>query len=117
MAFRPSECRCLNCQREIENETAGVNVAMNAQTIGMKPRRKAWGESCYLCMECAVSWAMGPPPEGALHASAYWMLRKLFQEDRDVFLEAWKDLQVPRALPAVHQGEVLSPPRSLRAAG
>jgi hypothetical protein len=42
---------------------------------GVKPRQKSSAERICFCPQCAVSLAMGLPPEGALNMAAWESLR------------------------------------------
>lgn len=55
---------CLRCRREIEAGHKSVAVYMFAQTVGVKPRQKSGAQRICFCPQCAVSLAMGMPPEG-----------------------------------------------------
>jgi hypothetical protein len=48
---------------------------MFAQTVGVKPRQKSGAQRICFCPQCAVSLAMGMPPEGALNLAAWDMIR------------------------------------------
>jgi hypothetical protein len=56
---------CLRCRREIEAGAKSVAVYMFAQTVGVKPRQKSGAQRICFCPQCAVSLAMGMPPEVA----------------------------------------------------
>src|ERR1700754_4290567 len=62
---------CLRCNREIEAGQKSVAVYMFAQTVGVRPRQKSSANRICFCPQCAVSLAMGLPPEGALNM-ALW---------------------------------------------
>ena len=66
---------CLRCRREIETGQKSVAVYMFAQTVGVKPRQKSGAQRICFCPQCAVSLAMGMPPEGALNMAAWESLR------------------------------------------
>ena len=66
---------CLRCRREIEAGHKSVAVYMFAQTVGVKPRQKSGAQRICFCPQCAVSLAMGMPPEGALNLAAWESLR------------------------------------------
>src|SRR5215470_13545457 len=59
------EMRCLRCRREIGMGDKSVAVYMFAQTVGVRPRQKSTAQRICFCPQCAVSLAMGMPPEGA----------------------------------------------------
>jgi hypothetical protein len=46
---------------------------MFAQTVGVKPRQKSGAQRICFCPQCAVSLAMGLPPEGSLNLAAWDM--------------------------------------------
>ena len=64
-------------RREIEAGHKSVAVYMFAQTVGVKPRQKSGAQRICFCPQCAVSLAMGMPPEGALNMAAWDMIRDL----------------------------------------
>jgi len=66
---------CLRCRREIEVGHKSVAVYMFAQTVGVKPRQKSSAQRICFCPQCAVSLAMGLPPEGALNMAGWESLR------------------------------------------
>jgi hypothetical protein len=66
---------CLRCRREIEAGDKSVAVYMFAQTVGVRPRQKSSASRICFCPQCAVSLAMGLPPEGALNMAAWESLR------------------------------------------
>jgi hypothetical protein len=84
---------CLRCNREIEQGNKSVAVYMFAQTVGIRPRQKSGAKRICFCPQCAVSLAMGPPPEGALNLAAWEMIRKLVSSDPALNEAAWEALQ------------------------
>jgi hypothetical protein len=74
---------CLRCRREIEAGHKSVAVYMFAQTVGVKPRQKSNAQRICFCPQCAVSLAMGMPPEGALNMAAWDMIRDLVSSDQE----------------------------------
>src|ERR1700726_5310187 len=83
---------CLRCRREIEAGHKSVAVYMFAQTVGVKPRQKSGAQRICFCPQCAVSLAMGPPPEGALNLAAWDMIRDLVGSDPALNQAAWESL-------------------------
>lgn len=83
---------CLRCNRELENGNKSVAVYMFAQTVGIRPRQKSTAKRICFCPQCAVSLAMGPPPEGALNLAAWGMIRELVSADPALNEAAWEDL-------------------------
>ena len=83
---------CLRCRREIEAGHKSVAVYMFAQTVGIKPRQKSAAHRICFCPQCAVSLAMGPPPEGALNLAAWDMIRDLVGSDPALNQAAWDSL-------------------------
>lgn len=65
---------------------------MFAQTVGIKPRQKSAAQRISFCPQCAVSLAMGPPPEGALNVAAWDMIRDLVASDPALNRAAWESL-------------------------
>lgn len=84
---------CLRCRREIEIGQKSVAVYMFAQTVGVKPRQKSSAQRICFCPQCAVSLAMGLPPEGALNMAAWDMIRDLVSADPSLNYAAWENLR------------------------
>jgi hypothetical protein len=95
---------CLRCNREIGTGSKSVALYMFAQTVGVKPRQKSTAHRISFCPQCAVSLAMGPPPEGALNMSAWGMIRDLVGSDPALNQAAWESLSgVLSLLPALRR--------------
>ncbi len=84
---------CLRCRREIEIGHKSVAVYMFAQTVGVKPRQKSAAQRICFCPQCAVSLAMGMPPEGALNMAAWDMIRDLVSSEPSLNMAAWENLR------------------------
>ncbi|HET7891888.1 MAG TPA: hypothetical protein VFL34_10195 [Candidatus Sulfotelmatobacter sp.] len=84
---------CLRCRREIEAGQKSVAVYMFAQTVGVKPRQKSGAQRICFCPQCAVSLAMGMPPEGALNMAAWDMIRDLVSSEPSLNEAAWESLR------------------------
>jgi hypothetical protein len=84
---------CLRCRREIEAGHKSVAVYMFAQTVGVKPRQKSGAQRICFCPQCAVSLAMGMPPEGALNLAAWNMIRDLVSAEPSLNQAAWESLR------------------------
>jgi hypothetical protein len=84
---------CLRCRREIEAGHKSVAVYMFAQTVGVKPRQKSGAQRICFCPQCAVSLAMGMPPEGALNLAAWDMIRDLVSSEPSLNQAAWEGLR------------------------
>lgn len=84
---------CLRCRREIETGGKSVAVYMFAQTVGVKPRQKSTAQRICFCPQCAVSLAMGMPPEGALNMAAWEMIRDLVSAEPSLNQAAWESLR------------------------
>jgi hypothetical protein len=84
---------CLRCRREIETGHKSVAVYMFAQTVGVKPRQKSGAQRICFCPQCAVSLAMGLPPEGALNLAAWDMIRDLVSSEPSLNEAAWHSLR------------------------
>jgi hypothetical protein len=84
---------CLRCRREIETGQKSVAVYMFAQTVGVKPRQKSGAQRICFCPQCAVSLAMGMPPEGALNMAAWDMIRDLVSSEPSLNEAAWESLR------------------------
>ena len=84
---------CLRCRREIETGHKSVAVYMFAQTVGVKPRQKSAAQRICFCPQCAVSLAMGMPPEGALNMVAWDMIRELVSAEPSLNEAAWESLR------------------------
>lgn len=97
---------CLRCRREIESGDKSVAVYMFAQTVGVRPRQKSTAQRICFCPQCAVSLAMGLPPEGALNMVAWQMIRELVSAESSLNEAAWENLRgVVGLLPAAEDGE------------
>jgi hypothetical protein len=66
---------------------------MFAQTVGVKPRQKSSANRICFCPQCAVSLAMGPPPEGALNMVAWEMIRDIVSAEPTLNQAAWENLR------------------------
>jgi hypothetical protein len=84
---------CLRCRREIEAGDKSVAVYMFAQTVGVRPRQKSSASRICFCPQCAVSLAMGLPPEGALNMAAWEMIRDLVSAEPSLNDAAWESLR------------------------
>ena len=84
---------CLRCRREIEIGQKAVAVFMFAQTVGVRPRQKSAAQRICFCPQCAVSLAMGLPPEGALNMAAWDMIRDLVSAEPALNQAAWENLR------------------------
>ncbi|HXU13564.1 MAG TPA: hypothetical protein VN708_00430 [Terriglobales bacterium] len=100
---------CLRCNRELEPGGKSVAVYMFAQTVGVRPRQKSSAKRISFCPQCAVSLAMGPPPEGALNLAAWGMIREVASADPALNEAAWEELSGVERLVALDPSE-----RSLR---
>jgi len=84
---------CLRCRRTIESGDKSVAVYMFAQTVGVRPRQKSAANRICFCPQCAVSLAMGLPPEGALNMAAWEMIRDLVSAEPSLNQAAWEGLR------------------------
>jgi len=84
---------CLRCRRVIESGDKSVAVYMFAQTVGVRPRQKSSANRICFCPQCAVSLAMGLPPEGALNMVAWEMIRDLVSAEASLNEAAWESLR------------------------
>ena len=84
---------CLRCRREIETGDKSVAVYMFAQTVGVRPRQKSTAQRICFCPQCAVSLAMGLPPDGALNMVAWEMIRELVSAEPSLNEAAWECLR------------------------
>lgn len=84
---------CLRCRREIGIGNKSVAVYMFAQTVGVKPRQKSTAQRICFCPQCAVSLAMGLPPDGALNMAAWEMIRDLVSAEPSLNEAAWESLR------------------------
>ncbi len=92
---------CLRCNRELEPGNKSVAIYMFAQTVGVRPRQKSSAKRICFCPQCAISLAMGPPPDGALNLSAWGMIREMASADPALNEAAWEELSgVEGLLPA-----------------
>jgi hypothetical protein len=70
-----------------------VAVYMFAQTVGVRPRQKSTAKRICFCPQCAVSLAMGLPPDGALNMAAWEMIRDLVSGEPSLNEAAWESLR------------------------
>jgi hypothetical protein len=92
---------CLRCNQELEAGDKSVAVYLFAQTVGVRPRQKSSARRICFCPQCAVSLAMGPPPEGALNLAAWQMIRELVSAGPALNDAAWEALRsIAGLLPA-----------------
>ena len=84
--------RCLRCNCPLEPGHKSVALYIFAQTVGIKPRQKSAAQRISFCPQCAVSLAMGPPPEGALNMVAWDLIRDLVGSDPALNQAAWETL-------------------------
>jgi len=92
---------CLRCRCEIQSGDKSVAVYMFAQTVGVRPRQKSSANRICFCPQCAVSLAMGLPPDGALNMAAWGMIRELVSAEPSLNEAAWESLRgVVGLLPA-----------------
>lgn len=84
---------CLRCRREIAAGDKSVAVYMFAQTVGVRPRQKSAANRICFCPQCAVSLAMGMPPEGALNMAAWDMIRDIVSAEPSLSQAAWDSLR------------------------
>jgi len=84
---------CLRCNCQILVGHKSVAMYMFAQTVGVRPRQKSSAQRICFCPQCAVSLAMGPPPEGALNIAAWQMIRELVSADPALNDAAWQNLR------------------------
>jgi hypothetical protein len=89
---------CLRCNRELVSGDKSVAVYMFAQTVGIRPRQKSAAKRICFCPQCAVSLAMGPPPEGTLNLAAWGMMREIASQDPALNDAAWNELRGNAAL-------------------
>jgi hypothetical protein len=108
---------CLRCRREIEAGDKSVAVYMFAQTVGVKPRQKSGAQRICFCPQCAVSLAMGVPPEGALNMAAWNMIRDLVSAEPSLNHAAWESLRGGFALLGTGEDSVVDAKVRYRRAG
>jgi len=66
---------------------------MFAQTVGVRPKQKSSANRVCFCPQCAVSLAMGMPPDGALNMVAWEMIRDLVSAEPSLNQAAWEGLR------------------------
>lgn len=106
---------CLRCRREILPGDKSVAVYMFAQTVGVRPKQKSGAQRICFCPQCAVSLAMGLPPEGALNMAAWEMIRDLVSAEPSLNEAAWENLRGVTGL--LGSGEEYDSPQRVRRAG
>ena len=108
---------CLRCRREIEPGQKSVAVYMFAQTVGVRPRQKSGAQRICFCPQCAVSLAMGLPPEGALNMAAWDMIRDLVSSEPSLNEAAWESLRGVVALLGSGEGSTVDSRTRFRRTG
>jgi hypothetical protein len=108
---------CLRCRREIEAGHKSVAVYMFAQTVGVRPRQKSGAQRICFCPQCAVSLAMGMPPEGALNLAAWNMIRDLVSAEASLNEAAWESLRGVVGRLGSGEGSAADPRARFREAG
>lgn len=81
---------------------------MFAQTVGVRPRQKSSAQRICFCPQCAVSLAMGLPPEGALNMAAWDMIRDLVSAEPALNQAAWENLRGVVGLLASGEADAVS---------
>lgn len=117
-------CCASRCLREIQPEEKAVGLKVVAQTMGMGKRRTSKSERLYLCPQCAYRVAgveKEPSKTAPFDLAIFKVLLDLVGAEPDVAQAGWEQLQQKRKAflypPALTEGEVIPPPRSLKAAG
>jgi hypothetical protein len=87
---------------------------MFAQTVGVKPRQKSGAQRICFCPQCAVSLAMGMPPEGALNLAAWDMIRDIVSAEPSLNMAAWESM---RGMPLLGSGDAAEGKTRYRRAG
>jgi hypothetical protein len=116
-------CCSSRCLREIQAYESAVEIRCFARTHGMGKRRTSKSESMFLCPQCStriVTVEKEPPRTAPFDVAIFHILLDLVGADPDVAHEAWKQLQERRNAilypPALTEGEVLPPAKTLKAA-
>lgn len=122
---QPQICCSSKCLRDIAPQEKAVALTCFAQTLGMGKRRTSKSERLFLCPQCAYRVAgveKEPSRTAPFDLAIFKVLLDLVGSDSDIAQAGWEQLQQRRMAllytqPALPEGEILPPPRALRAAG
>jgi hypothetical protein len=115
-------CCSSRCLREIQPQEKAVALTCFAQTMGMGKRRSSKSERLYLCPQCAYRVAgveKEPTKAAPFDLAIFKVLLDLVGADPDVAQAGWEQLSERRKqvlLPALTEGEIMPPPKALKAA-
>ena len=117
-------CCASRCLREIGPTEKAVALSFFAQTLGMGKRRTSKSERLFLCPQCAYRVAgveKEPGKTAPFDLAIFKVLLDLVGADPDVAQAGWEQLQRRRTdllyQPQLPEGEILPPPKALKAAG
>jgi hypothetical protein len=113
--------QCVKCGGQLKapqgiNTTGDKQIAIyiTAVTVGVRPRLRSRLRRSVMCMPCAVSIAMAPPPEGAFNQTVYESLNEVNSQTTAIMEAAWEQKQNPRAplklMPGSKQDKSLATP-------
>jgi hypothetical protein len=113
--------QCVKCGGELKapqgiNTTGDRQIAIyiTAVTVGVRPRLRSRLKRSVICMQCAVSIAMAPEPEGAFNKTVYDSLNEVNSQSTAIMEAAWEQKRNPRAplkiLPGSKQDRSLATP-------
>lgn len=121
----PQICCSSRCLRNIEPHEAAIAISCFAQTVGIGKQRTSKSQRMFLCPQCAmrvVTAEKEPPKTAPFDAAIFKVLLDLVGAHADIAQETWKQLQQRRdeilypTAPALTEGEVIMPSRTLKAA-
>jgi hypothetical protein len=93
---------CVRCGRGLR-APQGINITgdraiaiyVGAQTVGFRPRVMSKKQRRPFCVNCAVSIANGPAPEGEFNMLIYEMCKDIVRADKSIQDAAWEMLDNP----------------------
>jgi hypothetical protein len=119
---QPQRCCSSICRREIQPWEKGVEFVIFGRTWGMNKRRTSKSERLFLCPQCSTRNATGKIPSALdpVELAFFRVNLDLNGSEPDVVEATFEqlsqrrqDVLYPKELPA---GEILPPPRALKAA-
>jgi hypothetical protein len=93
---------CVRCGKSLR-APQGINITgdkaiaiyVGAQTVGFRPRVMSRKQRRPFCVNCAVSIANGPPPEGEFNMLIFDMCKDIVRASKDIQDAAWELLDNP----------------------
>jgi hypothetical protein len=116
---------CLECMEAIETNEAALSFNVFGRTVGIQHRVTSETRVVYVCVECALSVAMGkaPRPTKPLSQLIYAVICEMTAGNAAVVIAAWQQLRKRMNLPPcevtmpmITEGEIIPPGQALRLA-